>query len=97
GRVGDRRRVIYYVEKTTHTIQSVRWLEPDDPRREVSGGRGPMTDVRVEFSDWRTVEGVLWPFEVVRWSGGRVEYRIVLNEVKMNQTLGDSIFQNTNR
>jgi len=97
GQVGDRRRVMYYVEKTNHTIQSVRWLEPDDPRREVSGGRGPMTDVRIEFGDWRMVEGVLWPFEVVRWSGGRVEYRIVLSEVKMNQTLGDTIFQNTNR
>ena len=33
GRVGDRRRVYYYVNQTDSLVSTVRWLEPDNPRQ----------------------------------------------------------------
>jgi hypothetical protein len=36
---------------------------------------------------------VLLPFEVTRWFGGRVEFRIQVNEVLLNQPLANTIFE----
>lgn len=93
GRVADRRKVFYYIDRGTATIHSVRWIEPDDPNRRQDDNAAPKTDMRVDFSDWRVVDGVLWPFEVIRWAGGRVAFRIQLAEVRMNQDTPDSLFQ----
>lgn len=93
GRIGDRRRVVYYLNRDTDMVETARWLEPDDPRRAITDPDAQQKDVRVDFGDWQRVEGVLWPFEVVHWSGGRVDYRIALSQVQMNQPLGDAIFQ----
>jgi hypothetical protein len=92
-RPGDRRFVIYYINRQNYTIESARWLEPDDPRRRAEDRQAATMDVRVDFGDWRTVGGVLWPFDIVHWQGGRVDYRVVVNQVLMNQPLDDTIFQ----
>jgi hypothetical protein len=92
-RSGDRRFVTYYVNQSNFTIESARWLEPDDPRRSAGDRESPTTDVRVDFGDWRTASGVLWPFEIVHWQGGRVDYRIVVIQVQINQSLSDTLFQ----
>jgi len=92
-RSGDRRFVTYYVNQSNFTIESARWLEPDDPRRSSDDRQAPSMDVRVDFGDWRTVGGVLWPFEIVHWQGGRVDYRIVVSQVQINQPLADTMFQ----
>ena len=39
----------------------------------------------------------MWPMETVRWLGERVEFRIEVNEAKVNQTMADSLFVNPNR
>jgi hypothetical protein len=93
GRVGDRRFVLYYVNRNTSTVESARWLEPDNPQQAVTNSSVQMKDVRVDFSDWQTVEGILWPFDISHWLGGKVDYRITVTQVQMNQPLADSIFQ----
>lgn len=94
GRVGDRRFVYYYVNRQDGTIESVRWLEPDNPSQAITDQSAPKLDIRVDFADWRTVSGLVWPFEVVHWTGGKVDYRVVVNQVQINQPLSDTIFQN---
>lgn len=91
-RVGDRRSVYYYIERDSSTVVTARWLEPDDPRRSVSDPNTPLTDVRVDFTGWQRVAGVLWPFEISHELGGRVDYRIQLSQVKLNQPLADTLF-----
>jgi hypothetical protein len=94
GRPGDRRRVTYYVNRASWTVESMRWLEPDDPTRSVTDPGAAKNDVRVDFGDWRAVSGVLLPFEVTRWFGGRVEFRLQIQSAEFNQGLPDTIFDN---
>lgn len=95
-RAGDRRSVCYYIDSESLLIKSARWMEPDDPRRADELGSAKM-DLRVDFGNWLQQGGVMWPMEIVRWLGGRVEYRIQVSEVKVNQTMADSLFANPNR
>ena len=92
-RAGDRRSVYYYVNQATSLVETARWLEPDDPRQDPDDEGAVLTDIRVDFGGWREVSGVTWPFEITHSSGGRVDYRIVLNEVRMNQGLTDAVFK----
>jgi hypothetical protein len=96
-RVGDRRLVYYYVNREDSTIETARWLEPDDPRQMADDANTPLLDMRVDYSDWRRVDGVLWPFEVTCSKGGSLHYRIVAEEVSANQHMADTIFHNPNR
>src|SRR6185295_11281776 len=84
GRPGDRRRITYYVNRQDFTVEAARWLEPDDPRRDMDDDQATLTDVRVDFGEWRIVDGVLWPTEIVHWQGGRVDYRITISQVETN-------------
>jgi hypothetical protein len=93
-RTGDRRLVTYYINRQEFTIESARWLEPDDPNRRTEDISAAKTDVRVDFSDWRRVGGVLWPFDIVHWQGGKVDFRISITQMQINQSLVDTIFQN---
>jgi hypothetical protein len=93
GRVGDRRLVYYYVNQTDSLVGTARWLEPDNPRQLIDDQNVAFIDVRADFSRWTRVAGVLWPFEVTHWQGGRVDYRVVIRQVLVNQSLADSIFQ----
>jgi len=92
-RVGDRRRITYYLNRSNYTIESARWLEPDEPTRRVDDNDVALSDVRLDFNDWRTVGGVLLPYEVVKWSGGRVEFRLQITQLLVNQSLPISLFQ----
>ena len=96
GQGGDRRSVFYYVNSDTATIEAARWLEPDNPLQALTDPDAPKLDVRVDFGDWRQVGTVLWPYEIVHWRGGKVDYRITVSQVQMNQPLADLIFQNPN-
>ena len=93
GRPGDRRRITYYINQQDFTIETARWLEPDNPRRGMDENKAALIDVRVDFGGWRRVDGVLWPTDIVHWQGGRVDYRITVNQVQTNQPLADAIFQ----
>jgi hypothetical protein len=93
----DRRLVYYQVASEGGTIDSVRWLEPDDPRREADDPGAAKMEVRVDFGRWRRVEGVLWPTEITHWLGGRIDFRIQLEEVLVNEQLAESIFQDPSR
>jgi hypothetical protein len=90
---GDIRRVYYYVDAATSMVATARWLEPDNPRKSIDDGTASFTDIRVDLSDWRDAGGVKWPFRLVHATGGRVDFRIVLNEVIVNQSLADAVFQ----
>lgn len=92
-RVGDRRFIVYYLNRQDFTVESARWLEPDNPTRRIDDLQEAKSDVRLDFDNWQTVSGVLWPFEIVKWNGGRVEFRVQVSQVQFNQTLADSLFQ----
>lgn len=92
GETADRRFVTYYVDRDTQLVEAARWLEPDDPRRSIDDPETPRVDVRVDFADWRDVNGVWLPFEVTRWTGGKIALRIQLSEVQLNQPLSNSLF-----
>jgi len=96
GLPGDRRSVTYYVNRETATIEASRWLEPDNPLRAITDPDAPKLDVRVDFGDWRRVGPVLWPYDIVHWLGGRVDFRITVSQVQINQPLADVIFQSPN-
>ena len=93
-RAGDRRLVTFYINRQDFTVEAARWLEPDDPNRSIDDLSAAKTDVRVDFSDWRAVGGVAWPFEIIHRLGGKVDFRITVNQVLLNQPLADALFQN---
>ncbi|HIK12995.1 MAG TPA: hypothetical protein IGS52_22505 [Oscillatoriaceae cyanobacterium M33_DOE_052] len=88
----DKRRISYHINGQESTVSTARWLEPDDPRRSAEDFSAPMMEVRVEFARWQQVGGVLWPFEVTHWLGGKVDFRIDVLEVKFNQPMPDTLF-----
>jgi hypothetical protein len=90
---GDVRRVYYYVDAATSLVSAARWLEPDNPRKSIDDATVSFTDVRVDFADWRDVNGVKWPFKLAHSTGGRLDFRIVLNGVRVNVSLADGVFQ----
>ena len=92
-RVGDLRLISYFVNKDDSTIDSARWLEPDDASRRIEDPDTPMAEVRVDFAGWRRVNGVLWPMEMVVWRGGKADFRIDLSEVLPNHQMPDTLFQ----
>jgi hypothetical protein len=96
GPSGDRRAVTYYIDSNGLLLKSARWLEPDDPSR-ADDPRAPKMDSRIDFGNWVERAGVMWPMEITRWLGGEVEFRIEVNDVRVNQQLSDSLFQNPAR
>jgi hypothetical protein len=49
----------------------------------------------VEFSDFRKVDGVLLPFRVVNYAGGRKIAQTVIEKYFINQDIRDSLFEPT--
>jgi hypothetical protein len=92
-RAGDRRLITFYINAQDQTVEAARWLEPDDPKRSIDDLSAAKTDVRVDFSDWREVGGVVWPFDIIHRLGGQVDFRISVTTVLVNQTLPETIFQ----
>ncbi|MEW6209453.1 MAG: hypothetical protein AB1631_13870 [Acidobacteriota bacterium] len=90
---GDRRRVSYYINRESAMVEMASWLEPDDPRRKIDDEGAALKDVRVEFGRWKSVGGVMWPMEVTHREGGRRDFRIEVNEVKVNAQIDDAKFR----
>jgi hypothetical protein len=95
-RPGDRRMLYYYVDQEASLVSTARWLEPDDPTQLIDDPGVSLTDVRVDFADWRTVSGMKWPFRITHQLGGRVDFRIDMNQVLVNQSMPDTFFQRPN-
>ena len=97
-RLSDRRMITYLIDPETSIVHAARWMEPDDPTEEVTEGANVATKVvRVDYAGWRRVEGVLWPMEVTHWLGGRVDFRVDVKDVLVNQQLADTSFRDPSR
>jgi hypothetical protein len=92
-RAADLRQVYYYVNRESSFVESARWLEPDNPTRRVDETGVALRDMRADFGNFREAGGVMWPTEVTHRSGGRISFRIRVNDVQVNQSLADSLFQ----
>jgi hypothetical protein len=89
----DRRRVTYLIDRQTSLVAAARWLEPADATQSADSPNTRLVETRVEFSLWRDVGGVQWPYQITHWSGGRVDFQVRLTQVLLNQPLQDSLFQ----
>ena len=89
----DRRRLTYLVDRQTSLIAAARWLEPADASQIADSPNTRSLETRVEFSLWRDVVGVQWPYGITHWSGGRVDFQVNLTQVLLNQHPLDKLFQ----
>jgi len=89
----DRRRVTYLVDRQTSLIAAARWLQPADATQSADSPNARLVETRVEFSLWRDVAGVQWPYGITHWSGGRVDFQVNLTQVLLNQHPLDKLFQ----
>jgi hypothetical protein len=96
GKGRDRRRVSYMISEENSAVYLARWMEPVDPGQEIDDN-GPQMDVRVDFSRWREMEGILCPMEITHWRGGKVDYRIDVSEVLFDQQMPATLFQDPNK
>ncbi len=87
------RTVYYYVNQSNSRVSVLRYLEPDNPNANISDPETDLLESRFEFASWTTINSVLWPFEITHRYGGKVDFRIEVEEVQMNQNLSNSIFQ----
>jgi hypothetical protein len=90
----DRRRVTYLIDRQTSLVAAARWLEPADATQSAQNPNTRLVETRIDFSRWRDVAGVQWPYAITHWSGGRVDFRVALTGVQMNQNLAAPLFQN---
>jgi hypothetical protein len=88
----DRRRCYYYVNNDNATIACVKWMEPEDPTADADAKVSKVA-TQVDFANNQRVGGVLWPFDIVHWYGGKVDYRITVAQVQMNQPMAGPMFQ----
>jgi len=90
----DRRKITYLVDSKEQLIYSARWLEPDNPSQiRADRGREASQEVRIDFGNWKRYGGVLWPMEITRWTGGQLDWQIEMEEVQVNRSLPDTVFQ----
>lgn len=54
---------------------------------------GRKTDLTAEFSDFRTVDGVLMPFRIVNFGGGMKISEILLDTCVVNPVIDDAVFR----
>lgn len=89
----DLRRISYYVDSQTSLVYAARWLEPNNPSKHVDDRSSALMDVRVDFSRWTQVDGVIWPFQVIHQRGGKIDFTIQVTSVQTNQPIPDTAFQ----
>ena len=51
------------------------------------------TLIVTEGVGWTQVDGVIWPFSVTHQRGGRIDFRLEVSSVQLNQNLPDSMFK----
>lgn len=55
------------------------------------GGMG--TELAAEFFDYRSVEGIRFPFRIVNYGGENKIAETLINEMRLNQEMRDTLFQ----
>jgi|SRR5215470_9406597 len=90
---GDQRNVMYLVNAADNIVNAGQWLEQSDPAGSLIGSNADFQQVRVDFSAWQRINGVLWPFEITHSLGGKVDFRVEVTNVLMNQNPASSLFQ----
>jgi hypothetical protein len=77
--------VILYLDDSTHlpVKKSFSWRDPTDKQRNVEDE---------VYDGYRSVQGVMTPFDVTRYFNGEMSNQRFLNSVKYNQGLNDSLF-----
>jgi hypothetical protein len=93
----DLRQVYCLVNSESSVVSVARWLEPTILNTSPDDPNNPKLEVRIDFTSWNNIGGLLWPFEVIHQRGGRVDYRIEVIEVRVNQQMPDTMFQNPGR
>lgn len=91
-KANDFRKVSYYVDSESSLVYATRWLEPNDPSKRVDDKGAPLMDVRVDFSKWTQVDGVVWPFQLIHQRGGRIDFTIQITGMQTNQQMPDTLF-----
>jgi hypothetical protein len=89
----DRRRVTYLIDRQTSLVAAARWLEPADATQSSDNPNTRLVATRIDFSLWRDVGGVQWPYQITHWSGGRVDFQLTMTQVLLNQHPLAKIFQ----
>jgi hypothetical protein len=84
-------RICYSLDPETFQIKMARWLEPEDLLNQE--GEAPLIAVQVDFTEWGESEGLYWPWTITHWWGGKVDYILRLSEVRINQSVEDSLFE----
>jgi hypothetical protein len=87
------RSLNYFVDTQSSLTRRMSWLEPEDPTLQPNDPALPWLDVRVGFDSWQTVGATLWPFEIIRWWGGKVDLILKLTAVETNQSVDGSLFK----
>lgn len=89
----DKRILFFYVDRSNSRVSALRYMEPEDPNADPSEPGTDKIDNRVDFDNWHTVDSVLWPFLITHRLGGKVDFRIWVSDVSMNQSLDSSLFR----
>lgn len=89
----DIRLIYYYVDRIDSRVKALRYMEPEDPDADPTDPATDKIDARVDFDNWHTVNDVLWPFLVTHRLGGKVDFRIWVSDVAINQSLSSDLFQ----
>lgn len=89
----EKRRVYYYVNQSNSRVSALRYPEPDDPNADALDPQTDSTEARVDFDDWHTVNNILWPYLITHRLGGKVDFRIWVSEVTVNQSPSPDLFR----
>jgi hypothetical protein len=87
------RIIYYYINHSDSRIGALRYMEPEDPNGDPTDPTTDAIEVRVDFDDWRVVDNVWWPFVITHRLGGKVDFRIWISEVLINQGMERNNFQ----
>lgn len=94
----DRRQITYYLDSEKSLVYAARWLEPIDPSQSIEDMNATLIDMRVDFALWTQVgNAVIWPFEVTCWRGGKIDFRVEVSEVKFNEPIANTMFDDPNK
>ena len=73
---------IYVETQTSHIVKVTGYFSAENKK----------TDLSVEFSDFRKVGGVVFPFRITNYAGGMKIAQTVIDEYSINPDIADSLF-----
>ncbi len=72
------------------------WIDPQNGRilraQSLSGGAGSGPDTVVDYSEWKSFEGLTMPSKETRTRGGETEATVEVKEVQINPTVDPHLF-----